>query len=145
MIGGASAGLCYSALWYFPVLIVLGGVTAALWDLRISRWIRKVKASWRRNIRERQLESAGEVHSEISVTHEPAHGAADASSGSLRLVRRLDRRTNHSAVEGQSDDAVNLDVDGTEHVREDSHVVSMWSGILVIVFFFRESRQHNLP
>ncbi|KAK2466095.1 hypothetical protein APHAL10511_001737 [Amanita phalloides] len=30
----ASAGLCYNALWYYPVLIILGGFTTLLWDSR---------------------------------------------------------------------------------------------------------------
>lgn len=32
---GAAAGLLYNALWYFPLLMVLGGCTATVHDLRI--------------------------------------------------------------------------------------------------------------
>ncbi|KAL5119310.1 hypothetical protein ACEQ8H_002797 [Pleosporales sp. CAS-2024a] len=30
---GACAGLCYNAIWYFPVLIVMGGTATAMWDV----------------------------------------------------------------------------------------------------------------
>src|ERR1700760_746016 len=32
IIFGACAGLCYTALWYFPVLMVFGGLVAAIRD-----------------------------------------------------------------------------------------------------------------
>jgi hypothetical protein len=34
---GACAGLCYTALWYFPVLMVVGGAVTALWDMWLGR------------------------------------------------------------------------------------------------------------
>jgi hypothetical protein len=33
VIFGGCAGLCYNALWYFPVLMVVGGLLTLLWDL----------------------------------------------------------------------------------------------------------------
>ena len=32
VIFGACAGLCYTALWYFPILMLFGGLVAAIWD-----------------------------------------------------------------------------------------------------------------
>ena len=32
VILGACAGLCYNALWYFPLLMVLGGLATVIWD-----------------------------------------------------------------------------------------------------------------
>lgn len=32
---GGAAGMLYTALWYFPVLMVAGGLATLLWDLRI--------------------------------------------------------------------------------------------------------------
>lgn len=31
---GATAGLLYTALWYFPILIVVGGLSTLIWDLK---------------------------------------------------------------------------------------------------------------
>ena len=46
VIFGACAGLCYNALWYFPALIVCGGVVSVLWDIWLMRWVGKMKARY---------------------------------------------------------------------------------------------------
>jgi len=48
VIFGACAGLCYNALWYFPVLIVIGGATTLVWDIFLQQKIGKLRAKWRR-------------------------------------------------------------------------------------------------
>ncbi|KAJ2931703.1 hypothetical protein H1R20_g5526, partial [Candolleomyces eurysporus] len=40
VVFGGGAGLCYNALWYFPVLIIIAGVVTVLWD----RWVRRLVA-----------------------------------------------------------------------------------------------------
>lgn len=47
VIFGACAGLCYNALWYFPVLLIIGGLATAIWDGWMSRQIQRVKSAWR--------------------------------------------------------------------------------------------------
>ncbi|KAH6620052.1 chromate ion transporter-like protein [Boeremia exigua] len=44
VIFGACAGICYNALWYFPVLIVVGGVITVLWDTWLAQKVGKAKA-----------------------------------------------------------------------------------------------------
>jgi chromate transport protein ChrA len=39
---GATAGMLYNALWYFPVLMMLGALAAVVWDLRL------MQRSWKR-------------------------------------------------------------------------------------------------
>lgn len=46
VIFGACAGLCYNALWYFPVLIVIGGLTTVLWDIWLERRVGKMRAAY---------------------------------------------------------------------------------------------------
>ncbi|KAF2017690.1 chromate ion transporter-like protein [Aaosphaeria arxii CBS 175.79] len=41
---GACAGLCYNALWYFPVLILIGGIATAIWDVWLHRVVGKMRA-----------------------------------------------------------------------------------------------------
>ncbi|CEL12047.1 Putative Chromate ion transporter (Eurofung) [Aspergillus calidoustus] len=43
VIFGACAGLCYSALWYFPILMVSGGVATVLWDGLVYQQILRAK------------------------------------------------------------------------------------------------------
>ncbi|PPQ77389.1 hypothetical protein CVT25_010971 [Psilocybe cyanescens] len=41
---GGCAGMCYNALWYFPVLLVLGGSLTLVWDFWGQRWTIRWKA-----------------------------------------------------------------------------------------------------
>ncbi|KAE8835720.1 hypothetical protein HRS9122_07990 [Pyrenophora teres f. teres] len=51
VVFGGCAGLCYNALWYFPVLITVGGMVTVVWDLWGGRWVRSAREAWgkRRN------------------------------------------------------------------------------------------------
>src|SRR5271154_1574614 len=42
------AGVCYNALWFFPVLMVIGGLATFLWDGHLKPQIAKFKARRRR-------------------------------------------------------------------------------------------------
>lgn len=48
VIFGACAGLCYNALWYFPILMLAGGLVTVVWELWLARRVGKAKAIWRR-------------------------------------------------------------------------------------------------
>lgn len=66
VIFGACAGLCYSALWYFPAIIVIGGITTVVWDLWLGRRTRLWKQSWA-DRRRRAADRAAAVEDEISL------------------------------------------------------------------------------
>ena len=53
VIAGACAGICYNALWYFPLLIVVGGIVAVLWDTWLAQKIGKAQAQWESKRRRR--------------------------------------------------------------------------------------------
>jgi hypothetical protein len=60
LVFSACAGLCYNALWYFPLLMVLGGVSTFAWDLWARNFVGSVKGRWRRRRSEANtLESSG--------------------------------------------------------------------------------------
>ncbi|KAF2823535.1 MFS general substrate transporter [Ophiobolus disseminans] len=46
VIFGACAGLCYNALWYFPVLIAIGGAVTVIWDVWMHQKIGKLRAGY---------------------------------------------------------------------------------------------------
>ncbi|CAN9234539.1 unnamed protein product [Alternaria alternata] len=57
VIFGGCAGLCYNALWYFPVLIVIGGLSTVTWDVWLRQRVGKMKAAYlakRRRARDEQ-------------------------------------------------------------------------------------------
>ncbi|KAG9187682.1 hypothetical protein G6011_05553 [Alternaria panax] len=46
VIFSACAGLCYNALWYFPVLIAIGGFTTVMWDVWLRQRVGKMRAAY---------------------------------------------------------------------------------------------------
>jgi chromate transport protein ChrA len=54
VIFGACAGICYSALWFFPILIAIGGVVTVVWDAWLCQKLGKLRARYaarRRRVR----------------------------------------------------------------------------------------------
>jgi hypothetical protein len=47
VIFGACAGLCYNTLWYFPVLMLIGGLTIAVWDGWLFSLIHRTRLAWK--------------------------------------------------------------------------------------------------
>lgn len=67
VIFGACAGLCYSALWYFPVLIVSGGLVNVVWDLWLGRRVRMLQQA-REDRRRRAADRAAVLEAEVELT-----------------------------------------------------------------------------
>jgi hypothetical protein len=67
---GACAGLCYNALWYFPVLIVIGGITTLVWDIFLQQKIGKLRAKWRRR-KSKERSAEEDIATESIALEEP--------------------------------------------------------------------------
>src|SRR2546421_12508870 len=49
---GGAAGMLYNALWYFPVLMVAGGLSTVLWDYKLPQKLyRSAKSRGKRTAR----------------------------------------------------------------------------------------------
>jgi chromate transport protein ChrA len=46
VIFGACAGLCYNAIWFFPILIAVGGAVTVIWDVWLRQQIGKLRAGY---------------------------------------------------------------------------------------------------
>jgi chromate transport protein ChrA len=46
VIFGACAGICYNAIWFFPVLIAVGGAVTAVWDVWLRQKVGKLRAGY---------------------------------------------------------------------------------------------------
>jgi hypothetical protein len=57
VILGACAGLCYNALWYFPVLMLLGGLATVIWD----GWMKEKCAKLRDHFRRKKSSPEGQA------------------------------------------------------------------------------------
>ncbi|KAF2032176.1 MFS general substrate transporter [Setomelanomma holmii] len=73
VIFGACAGLCYDALWYFPVLIVIGDAATVIWDTWLHRKIGKMRAAYAAK-RRRTRNEAGDAEATTTAQNiPPAH------------------------------------------------------------------------
>jgi len=90
---GATAGMLYNALWFFPVLMAVGGTATIIWDLkflqRTCKAMRLNKSSTRPDPREQEesIEIPARSHSHVgSTTHHRTGNTATASTESLSPV-----------------------------------------------------------
>jgi|TARA_R110002003_G_scaffold288_16_gene18490 chromate transport protein ChrA len=70
VIFGACAGLCYNALWYFPVLIAIGGAATVIWDVWLHQKIGKMKAGYAAK-RRRARNEAGDAEETTTTQNIP--------------------------------------------------------------------------
>lgn len=124
VIMGACAGLCYNALWYFPMLIAIGGVAGVVWD----GWLGGRIGRLRRRVRRREREGGEEVEEVESVA---VGGVEEQGRGGVQ-------RRNAAGREGREDGASR----GSAGVPVDSpdvmpvHSIRIRVGIAIAVVFF---------
>lgn len=75
VVFSACAGMCYNALWYFPVLMVGGGISTVVWDLWARNFVGKLKLRWRR--RRPQAEIFEVTDSTLPLENRVRHDGGD--------------------------------------------------------------------
>ncbi|KAI9368480.1 chromate transporter-domain-containing protein [Aspergillus egyptiacus] len=131
VIFGACAGLCYSALWYFPVLMLGGGVVTALWDGWVYQGILRAKSAWRNRNRQPEPEGDG-ADAAASNAESPSAKNAPGSSGTEMLrMRRPDAGLPQSSADAQS-----ANDSETATTTAPNHVIRVRVGIAIMVLFF---------
>lgn len=122
---GATAGMLYNALWYFPLLMFAGGTAAMVWDYR---WGHKLFRRLRRNTET------------INRHHEAAPDSMEVDEGvsSNVPVRRNQARSSNSERMSRGDDADLSIEDENRSVPAsiEMRVLSWRLGITVIACFF---------
>ncbi|PSK45271.1 hypothetical protein B9Z65_2411 [Elsinoe australis] len=79
---GACAGMCYNALWYFPVLIVIGGAATMTWDLWLQRIFGRMRAKWELN-RRRARDEGGDAETTNTTQSIPLREQAHVAPANL--------------------------------------------------------------
>lgn len=72
VIFGACAGLCYNALWYFPVLIAVGGMSTVVWDAWLRQRVAKIRAGYAARRRRARTEDGDAEETAAAQTIPPA-------------------------------------------------------------------------
>lgn len=128
VIFGACAGLCYSALWYFPVLMVAGGVATSLWDGLVYQQILRAKSAWRN--RNRQPEPESDAPDSTGSQDTAASNSAQGPGMEMLRMRKPDAGT----VPPQSTDTQASE--GSQGPPSHDHVIRVRVGLIIFVSFF---------
>lgn len=150
---GACAGMCYNALWYFPVLIVLGGLVTASWDVQLRQQALRLKK--RIQERRRPLDRS----TEASENHDVPVLSEDLSVPPQAALASLQRRTGSAVTpliqtsQSESPERSEVPIRGGPFPDDESisnstdmrsHGIPVWAGLGVIALFFGRSTRSFL-
>ncbi|KAH0344405.1 chromate transporter, partial [Aureobasidium melanogenum] len=132
VIFGACAGLCYTALWYFPALVGIGGVVAVVWDLYLSRAIGRFRA--KRQQRRINQQRVAEESSSTTTTSIPLQDMSSIQASSSRRI---------ATSQEQSTKQLTANTEATERAAEEipetqnhTYTLSLWQSISIFFVFF---------
>ncbi|KAF3484050.1 chromate ion transporter [Arthroderma uncinatum] len=142
VIFGASAGLCYQAIWYFPILIIIGGCTTVFWDLIAQPNIKKL----RRKLRQRRSSPSADAEAGVNQVGiqlndprlNPTLQRRNAMAGRGQEVdgdETFLRRSGSSTVVPDSPSTL-VGTPEIQRMDTHSHSIPIKWGILIIVLFF---------
>ena len=132
VIFGACAGMCYSKLWYFPMLMVIGGTAAVIWHGWMSGRIRRLKANLKRR------RSSPDVHvEEASATNTvPLEVRAVDNHG---IQRRIVTDANSSGSRNSEPTTRYPSIERDQRLQSQQnsdHIIRVRVGIAIVVLFF---------
>jgi chromate transport protein ChrA len=120
---GGAAGMLYNSLWYFPALMVVGGVVTTVWDLRLAQ------RTWKK-LRKGDGVGSRESHEGAAVEMGSADRAANNSSVTARNIRATE-------VEGARNLNAHDEAASSLHNEIETSHSSLWKkGFLIIAAFF---------
>ena len=140
VIFGACAGLCYNALWYFPLLMVVGGLATIIWDGWMSQRIRKIKLAWRgrhavQPTTETELATMQSIPMEEGGQTAAPSQNSDTTASQMNSVRSRNVGPRGESAPLSSTDTPDQDV---EQYPAPAHSIRVRVGILIIVCFLGE-------
>lgn len=149
---GACAGVCYNALWYFPLLLLVGGLTSVIWDGWMAQQVRRLKVKWHsRHSRAAELEEAAIPPGTNSET-QPVPIELQELSGNGQVSNTDSSRPTASVRPRKAPPADEASTPPIPRVvapthaephrmhgegpSSETHSIRVWVGILSLVLFF---------
>jgi len=130
VIAGACAGLCYNALWYFPLLMAIGGIASVLWDGWLSQKIGIMKVRWR----QRKRDPENIVEEETNAASVPIEGQTEGQGSIQRRNVPAGPQKSGQASETISRDSAPLRSNSPENAP--TYTIRIRVGIALVVLFF---------
>ncbi|KAF2446169.1 chromate ion transporter-like protein [Karstenula rhodostoma CBS 690.94] len=139
VIFGACAGLCYNALWYFPVLIAIGGLVTFVWDVWLRQRVAKMRASY---VAKRRARTEG-GDAEETVASEQVPPAEQIQLERPEAVKRrlpagnsADRILPVEEERGPSRSSERRNTEPTPAATPQAHTISIKIGLSLTALFF---------
>jgi chromate transport protein ChrA len=126
VIFGACAGMCYNTLWYFPLLMAIGGLAAVIWHGWLRQTIRTLKTRLKRT----------RANPEAQVEETSAANGV-SPQGQFADDHGLQRR-NVNGVGSHAEPTMprsSIEVQQSQQISSD-HAVRVRVGIAIVVLFF---------
>lgn len=120
LIVTACAGLCYTALWYFPALMAASGLTTVIWDLFLKKALRRFQ---------RRLRSI--IH---RIRQRDSTSSPTDSEHSLRSVEVGDNAEMNNSSSDKAEEPSHSNAQEVDTRR--SFTIAVLPGIIAIVLFF---------
>jgi chromate transport protein ChrA len=137
VIFGALMGLCYTALWYFPVIMLAGGSASVIWDLFLNKLVLRMQDKLKK-----KKSDPEDLHEKDNV----AVGTANGGAGEINpepLAEQEDQPGSQDEIKpAEQDDAQSQKSKSLERTASRSstssliHAIPLKVGILIIVGFF---------
>jgi chromate transport protein ChrA len=134
VIFGACAGLCYSALWYFPVLVLIGGVAAVIWDLFLSRAIGRYLAKrQQKRINEQRVVEENQATELTSIALQDMSTTTQASSSQRRTATPQPQTAKLATANAEATERV---VEEVPESQNHTYSFTLWQSIAIVICFF---------
>ncbi|CAG8885996.1 unnamed protein product [Penicillium egyptiacum] len=129
VIFGACAGLCYNALWYFPVLMVIGGFLTSIWDGWFYQQLLRAKLAWKNRHRRPQQpdEANGDSIAMDDTTLEENRVQRSETTRSRRTDPKVEELPQSTADTTSPTPSAEAD---------SQHIIRIRVGILIMCLFF---------
>ncbi|OCK81585.1 chromate ion transporter [Lepidopterella palustris CBS 459.81] len=144
VILGACAGLCYNALWYFPILMLIGGLATVIWDGWLRQRIGKLRTNLQRRKAhpQREAEESAPIESvALEEQQEPSNSeavqrrAATSSSKGRISTELSEANITRDNQKGDLNTAPVNSEDIAPAADTSAHAIPVKWGICIIVVF----------
>ncbi|KAJ5159813.1 chromate transporter-domain-containing protein [Penicillium canariense] len=135
IIFGACAGLCYNTLWYFPTLMLGGGLVVAVWDGSLYAHVQRVKSAWRnRHNRPTDSEVAANTTPVEMAPVQPGEAERSETIRSRKKVNSGDAPSSLPVnLAGPSSSAPSAEIEVTQ---SPGYVIRIRTGFAILTVFF---------
>jgi hypothetical protein len=140
VIAGACAGLCYNALWYFPLLMLLGGLITVIWDGGLSQRIAMLKTRFKR----RKCNPEGTAEETGEMDSVPLEERVEGRNNiQRRNITTSSLRSGHSREVPPQAAEDNEQIQPNRAESTSDHTIRIRIGIAIVILFFGKQCLNN--